>query len=423
MSFRVLFWVLFVGGMGMVAQVRAQIYADVTLAGGVTGTFRIQLEHTKAPVAVANFIGLATGQNGWIDPVTGRLRNDPYYNGLTFHRVIAGFVSQTGSRNGLGNDGPGYTFANEIDPSLSHATSYTVAMANSGGIFSNGSQFYITAVPRDQDEADGLLSLDEDYTIFGRVITGTGVCDALNAVPTNSSVPVTPVVISSVSISGTSLSGFNIQPLGLPRVTTAKPVMKINGGSYSLGFDHLPFSTYFGSYSSNLTSWSRFIVGTYFHNYAPSAGDIDVTSLAIGGRQFFQLPRVDYSVSYNPIRPTYLANKSFNFPGLSGTEQMQLSFNAAGNAGTYAYNYIGASTQTGNIIAVDYLQLSIGGQAYAPYLYVILETSSNPNNNELLVFDYLEYTTATAGNHSTYSGLVGHFPSLEYFSGSFSSSP
>src|SRR5688572_1226710 len=78
----------------------AQIFADVEVSGGVAGTFRIDLEYQKTPSTVANFVGLATGQRGWIDYATGAIRHEPFYNGVTFHRVIAGFMNQTGSRKG-----------------------------------------------------------------------------------------------------------------------------------------------------------------------------------------------------------------------------------------------------------------------------------------------------------------------------------
>src|SRR5437763_5084572 len=74
------------------------------------GSFTCRLEYAYAPKAVANFIGLATGQRSWLDQNTGAVKNEPYYDGLTFHRVIKGFVIQTGSRNRQGNDGPGYAF-------------------------------------------------------------------------------------------------------------------------------------------------------------------------------------------------------------------------------------------------------------------------------------------------------------------------
>lgn len=412
-------WIL---GMGFLATARAQIYADVTLTGGVTGTFTITLEPTKAPVAVANFIGLATGNNAWIDTATGRLRKDPYYNGLTFHRVIPGFVSQTGSRNGNGTDGPGYTFANEIDPSLTHATPYTVAMANSGGIFSNGSQFYITSASLSVQNINGL---NGNYTIFGRVTSGTAVCDALNAVPTDGlDKPLTTVTVSAVSVYGPSLGAFNLKPIGLPRVVGGKPVLKIAGASYSLDYDRKPFSSYFGSHSADLVNWSSFIGEVYFHTAAPAAGDVDVSSLAAGGRHFFQLPRVDYSLSYNPIRSPYLAGKTFTFPGFLGTEQMQLVLNANASGGTYTYNFSGSDPVSGNVSEIGYAQLKLLVEsAYAPYLYVVLQGAGGDGVDLVLIFNFLEYTGTTSGYHQTLFYFSNNTQNVQITSGTFTSTP
>jgi|GEM_PF-1424256 len=405
-------WVL---GMGLLSTARSQIEAVVTVSGGVNGQFTITLEPTKAPVAVANFIGLATGQNGWIDPVTGRLRRDPFYNGVTFHRVIAGFMSQTGSRSGDGTDGPGYTFGNEIDGTLTHATPYTVAMANSGGTFSNGSQFFITTPA-------SAAFLDGSYTIFGRVTSGTAVCDSINSVATTGSLgtpadkPLTDVTISSIVFSGDSLAGFNLKPPGLPRVTTAKPLLKINGASYALSYDHQPYSAYFASSSADLATWSRFINGPYFHAAAPAAGDLDVTSLAVGTRYFFQMPRVDYSLARNTLVPSSIANKTLSFPGIFGMEQMQMTFNAAGTGGTYSFKYPGDSTQTGNITTVSYIP---GNSPYAPFLYVMWDSVDDLEGNLEIAFDRLEYATTTTGNHYTRSNMGGYSNT----SGPFTSTP
>src|SRR5882724_5357209 len=91
------------------------IYADFTTS---MGSFTCRLEYAVAPKAVANFIGLATGQRPWLDLPSGTARTNTFYNGLLFHRVVAGFVIQAGSPNGLGTDGPGYVFPDEISPSL-----------------------------------------------------------------------------------------------------------------------------------------------------------------------------------------------------------------------------------------------------------------------------------------------------------------
>ena len=119
------------------------------------GDITIELYADKAPLAVNNFIFLA--QEGW-------------YDGVTFHRVIPGFMAQAGDPSGTGFGGPGYAFDNEIDPSLSYDSPGVVGMANAGP-GSNGSQFFITF--------DAAPNLNGGYTIFGRVIDGMEVVDKI----------------------------------------------------------------------------------------------------------------------------------------------------------------------------------------------------------------------------------------------------
>src|SRR5205807_4210813 len=110
--------VVFSLGSAFVLSATAQtngIFADFTTS---MGSFTCRLEYAIAPKAVANFIGLAAGERPWLDLPTGLARSNAFYNGLLFHRVVAGFVIQAGSPNGQGNDGPGYAFPDEISPSL-----------------------------------------------------------------------------------------------------------------------------------------------------------------------------------------------------------------------------------------------------------------------------------------------------------------
>ena len=74
------------------------------------GDIRINLFDDKAPNTVANFLGLATGEKQWIDPMSGQPSNEPFYNGLTFHRIIKDFMIQGGCPLGTGTGGPGYEF-------------------------------------------------------------------------------------------------------------------------------------------------------------------------------------------------------------------------------------------------------------------------------------------------------------------------
>ncbi|HUI90420.1 MAG TPA: peptidylprolyl isomerase [Anaerolineales bacterium] len=136
----------------MTIDTSKQYFATVTMAKG--GEFVIQLFADKAPVTVNSFVFLA---------------NQGFYNGVTFHRVIDGFMAQGGDPTGSGTGGPGYEFANEQND-LSFDKAGVVAMANAGPN-TNGSQFFITFGPVGLNESD--------YTIFGQVISGMDVVNGI----------------------------------------------------------------------------------------------------------------------------------------------------------------------------------------------------------------------------------------------------
>ena len=154
------------------------------------GTLHCALFPQVAPVAVASFVGLATGQLAWWNPKTGRASTEPFYDGLTFHRVIPGFVIQGGDPSGTGTGGPGYEFADELTADLPMEPG-TLAMANKGPN-TNGSQFFIT---------DGAPAhLRGKQTIFG-MCEELDVVHRIASVPTRSADrPVEPVVIRHVSV-------------------------------------------------------------------------------------------------------------------------------------------------------------------------------------------------------------------------------
>ncbi len=127
-----------------------------TSAGNITCT----LFPDKAPIGVANFIGLATGKKEWKDPKTGQMmKGVPLYNGTIFHRVIPNFMIQGGDPEGTGRGDPGYKFKNEVSSDLTFDAPGRLAYANAGPD-TNGSQFFITEVP--------YPSLNGHYTIFGQ---------------------------------------------------------------------------------------------------------------------------------------------------------------------------------------------------------------------------------------------------------------
>ena len=139
------------------------IYAKISTP---KGAITIKLEHEKAPMTVANFVGLAEGtvEN------TASEKGAPYYDGLTFHRVIADFMIQGGDPTGTGAGGPGYQFEDEIHPELTHDRPGTLSMANAGPA-TNGSQFFITHGPT--------TWLDGKHTVFGYVVEGQDTVDAV----------------------------------------------------------------------------------------------------------------------------------------------------------------------------------------------------------------------------------------------------
>ena len=144
------------------------------------GTIEIETYDADAPNTVANFVTLA---------------NKGFYNGLTFHRVIPGFMIQGGDPSGNGTGGPGYKFPDELNSNTaSYKAGYkkvVVAMANSGPN-TNGSQFFIMA-------AD--YPLPNNYTIFGHVVSGQELVDTIEKVKTDGQdKPVTSVVMKKVSI-------------------------------------------------------------------------------------------------------------------------------------------------------------------------------------------------------------------------------
>ena len=162
------------------------------------GDIRLELFAEQAPETVSNFVGLATGEKTWTDPRTKEQSNAPLYSGVIFHRVIPGFMIQGGDPLGTGTGGPGYTFDDEIDPSLTFPQPYILAMANAGrrlGKGTNGSQFFITTAPTEW--------LQGKHTIFGEVADDASrqVVDAISAVSTDPrDRPLEDVVITSVTV-------------------------------------------------------------------------------------------------------------------------------------------------------------------------------------------------------------------------------
>jgi len=156
------------------------------------GNFTVRLFDQEAPKTVENFVSLAEGTKQWTDPRTSEKVTKPYYDGVIFHRVIDGFMIQSGDPLGQGIGGPGYNFNDEFHPRLRHNKAGILSMANRGPN-TNGGQFFITLGPTPH--------LDDRHSVFGEVTEGMDVVRRIGSTQTGAQDrPVKPIVIQTIRI-------------------------------------------------------------------------------------------------------------------------------------------------------------------------------------------------------------------------------
>ncbi len=166
-----------------------EVYAQFVTS---EGPFTVRLFDQEVPKTVENFVGLAEGTKEWTDPRTSKKVSTPYYDGVIFHRVINGFIVQTGDPLGQGIGGPGYKFKDEFHPTLRHDKAGILSMANSGPN-TNGGQFFITLGPTPH--------LDDRHSVFGEVVEGMEVVVKIGSAPIASQDrPVKDIVIQTITI-------------------------------------------------------------------------------------------------------------------------------------------------------------------------------------------------------------------------------
>lgn len=166
------------------------------------GTFVAKLYNEATPLTVANFVELAEGRHEMVDSA---YKGKPFYNGLTFHRVMKDFMIQGGDQLGTGYGNPGYRFPDEFVDTLKHDRKGILSMAN-GGPDGNGSQFFVTLKDTPW--------LDNKHSIFGEIVMGQEVVDSIGSVPTKPvDAPVDPVIIQELNIinKGVTVPSFSTE--------------------------------------------------------------------------------------------------------------------------------------------------------------------------------------------------------------------
>lgn len=224
------------------------------------GEFTAELFYKDAPLSCANLIGLAEGilphyPNGQQAPVFSN-----FYDNLTFHRIVAGFVIQGGDPSGDGTGGPGYDWPDEVSPDLSHSSEGILSMANAG-INTNGSQFFITLAPT--------LSLNGKHNVFGRIVEGIENVRVIGATATDArDAPISAVTINSIRALriGAEAEAFDptfyaelFNPNGLQVAQAIEPKLTFQHSDteqLTVSAPYQPFTDYRFSVSQDLEAWT-----------------------------------------------------------------------------------------------------------------------------------------------------------------------
>jgi peptidyl-prolyl cis-trans isomerase A (cyclophilin A) len=266
----ILGWLVFLGSdRALAAPTTNGLYATFTTS---KGTFSCIIYYKLVPRTAANFITLAQGNKRWLDYSKAAVAQRKFYDGLTFHRVATNFVIQGGSPNGQGTDDPGYRFKDEFHPSLRHSKAGILSMANSG-TNSNGSQFFITL--------RATSNLDDKHAVFGEVIEGLDIAQAIGKVPTGANErPLTPVVIQTVAIVriGTEAQNFRAVAVtpALPDPHEIPGHIFFQGKDLILAWDKQTGSEYRFCSTPDLINWRGFyeksFAGTYINDFHAAYG-------------------------------------------------------------------------------------------------------------------------------------------------------
>lgn len=307
------------------SQTFAEIIAHVETD---KGTISVELQYDKAPLAVANFITLSQGTRTSINPLTGAVRKVPYYVGEKFFRVLNDptfKIAQTGSGTGTNSGGPGFTFKDEFDPSLTHQP-YVLSMANSGPN-TNGSQIFFTG-------SVGASGLNNVHTVFG-IVSDPGsrtVIDAIHAAGNDGS------SITSVTIERTdpAAMAFDEFAQSLPEVVEVPSSLKVIPGESVTLLPELPLDAGHELsifQSTNLNSWTS--LDSKFAGYDTAPLTSTVIDDASKAASFYMLARI---ISPDSPTPGSLSNRTLFVPIPNSTDTLTFNFDESGTGGSALYS-------------------------------------------------------------------------------------
>jgi peptidyl-prolyl cis-trans isomerase A (cyclophilin A) len=288
------------------------------------GTITAIMDYQKAPKAVANLIGLASGSRSYVDPVTGAVLRSPFLDGAAFFKVVnnAGTKTiETGSPLDVEGVGPGYTFADEFDPTLTHVP-YVLSMSNSGPN-TNGCCFAFTGNVT-MSSRDGL------HTVFGRVTStaSRSVIDSILAAGPGTS------QVRSVTVRRTDAAAlaFDADAAGLPLVRAVdSPLLVQPGVSVRWAGSQPALSVLQSHESRDLVNWTPHFRNMVGLDDAVPASPLLVDDAAFSSR-FYQFSLVEYPGCKG--RST-MAGRTLTIES-PGIGSIIYQFNAAGNGGTYS---------------------------------------------------------------------------------------
>lgn len=293
------------------------------------GNVVVALQYHKAPQAVANFITLAQGTRARVDPTTGALTRTPLYIGEKFFRVVnappenpAFKIAQTGSGTGINNGGPGYTFRDEFDPSLTHVP-YVLSMANNGP-HTNGSQIFFTG-------NGSIPHLDNAHTIFGVIADPASrtVVDTIIGAG-NDATTINAVTISRTDSAAVAFDEFNQDLPECQPVPGHLAVVRNVKSLYGFNEPLKPGTTLLASRSPDLATWSP--LGQIYHGTGQPGFDNVTLDSATLPKAFYHITKVTYP---DALVPASFAGRTLQVER-PNNRTVTLTFDTSGSAGIYA---------------------------------------------------------------------------------------